>query len=105
MAASWATKFYKSRQWQECRAACFIAQDGVCEVCGNPGKIVHHIQELTPDNIDNPMVTLNMDNLQLLCWSCHERTKSKVGIPIRPDISFDHQGNVVPTGKAIPPYS
>lgn len=35
------------------------------------GEIVHHKIELTPENIHNPDITLNFDNLQLLCRDCH----------------------------------
>lgn len=37
-----------------------------------PGVEVHHIEELTPWNIHRPEVTLNMDNLVLLCRECHK---------------------------------
>jgi len=37
-----------------------------------PGVEVHHIEELTPLNIHRPEVTLNMDNLVLLCRECHK---------------------------------
>lgn len=36
-----------------------------------PAEEVHHITEITPDNIDDPDVTLNMDNLVSLCRECH----------------------------------
>ena len=35
------------------------------------GEIVHHKIHLTPDNINNPAVSLNWDNLELVCRSCH----------------------------------
>lgn len=103
MAEPWGNRFYKSKRWQACRNAYYEQQHGICEVCGEPGKVVHHIEELTQDNIDDPMINMNPDNLQLLCWSCHEKTKGKYGIPIRPDITFDNEGNVLPSGKRIPP--
>lgn len=36
-----------------------------------PGEIVHHIEHITPDNIENPEVTMSFDNLELLCRECH----------------------------------
>lgn len=36
-----------------------------------PGEIVHHIIELTPENINDPSVSLNFDNLRLVCRRCH----------------------------------
>lgn len=38
---------------------------------GVPGEIVHHKIELTPMNIDKPEITLNWDNLELVCRNCH----------------------------------
>ena len=36
-----------------------------------PAEIVHHKIELTPDNIDNPKITLGFDNLEAVCRDCH----------------------------------
>jgi 5-methylcytosine-specific restriction endonuclease McrA len=36
-----------------------------------PAVEVHHITELTPDNINDPSVSLNLDNLVSLCKDCH----------------------------------
>jgi 5-methylcytosine-specific restriction endonuclease McrA len=97
---------YKTKRWQKCRAAYMALRmsiDGaLCEICGQvPGEIVHHVEELTPENCTDPNVAYNFENFQLACWACHERTKSHNGIPIRADIRFDENGNVVPTGKKI----
>lgn len=71
-----AARFYKSKTWQMCRASYIKRVGGLCEKClergiYNPGEIVHHKIHLTPDNINNAAVTLNHDNLQLLCRTCH----------------------------------
>ena len=44
-----------------------------------PGEIVHHKIHLTPENISDPNVSLNFDNLELLCRNCHadEHTRLK----------------------------
>lgn len=36
-----------------------------------PGEIVHHVINLTPENINDPNVALNFDNLRLVCRRCH----------------------------------
>ena len=54
-----------------------------CELCGRfiTGKsIVDHKIEITPFNKDNIDITLNRDNLQLLCIECHN-TKTFKGKP------------------------
>ena len=37
-----------------------------------PAKEVHHIEELTPENIHRPEVSLNFSNLVALCKECHK---------------------------------
>ncbi len=76
MAKTWAQSFYRSKAWQECRAAYIESVHGLCERCQTkgilkPGKIVHHTCYLTPGNIKDPSVSLNFDNLEYLCQDCH----------------------------------
>lgn len=71
-----ATKLYKSRAWRDCRTAYAKSKGGLCERCLSrgiykPGIIVHHKVHLTPENISDPNVSLNWENLQLLCRDCH----------------------------------
>lgn len=78
MAKKWAEAFYNSKAWQRCRATLISNRvnldGGLCEICHEvPGYIVDHIQELTPENIDDPNVTLNLDNLQYVCKKCHDK--------------------------------
>lgn len=37
------------------------------------GDIVHHKEYITADKIFNPAVTINFDNLELLCIDCHNK--------------------------------
>lgn len=43
--------------------------------CGRPGAIVHHKEHLTPQNINDPDITLSEDNLELLCLRRNDRRK------------------------------
>lgn len=72
----YAESFYKSKTWQECRNAYAKSVGGLCEECRRKGiikagEIVHHRTWITPDNINDPDITLNWDNLRLLCRECH----------------------------------
>lgn len=76
--------FYKKQAWRDCQAAYIKAAGGLCERCyamGKvvPGEIVHHKIHLTPQNINDPSITLSFDNLELLCRECHgiEHSKNK----------------------------
>lgn len=71
-----AQSFYTSRAWANTRAAYRRQVGGLCERCLSrglivPGEIVHHKVPITPDNIDNPAITLSFDNLELVCRECH----------------------------------
>lgn len=90
MAKSFSRKFYNSSAWIKTSRAFKNSKFGICEKCGNPGEEVHHIIALTPDNINDPNITLSWDNLMLLCRSCHELIEEKAkptvgGIRFGPD--------------------
>lgn len=72
----YASVFYSSKAWKDTRDAYRRYRGGLCEVClskgiYNAGEIVHHKTHITPDNINDPTVTLSFDNLQLVCRDCH----------------------------------
>lgn len=70
-------RFYSTKAWRKCRASFLSERGGLCEICLSRGLIepavhVHHKVKLTPDNIDDPAVTLSFDNLMALCEACHQ---------------------------------
>lgn len=82
MAKAWAKAFYSSTAWTATREAYISYKGGLCEMCllkGRyvPGDTVHHIIHLTPDNINNPEISLSWDNLMLLCRDCHADIHSR----------------------------
>lgn len=91
----WAKSFYKSKAWRDCRDAYFIFRHGLCERCGGPGKIVHHKIYLTPQNINDPNVSLNWENLELLCQDCHNEEHHEDEATVS-GLMFDENGNLVP---------
>ena len=71
-----AEAFYKSKAWQDCSAAYKAKTGGLCERCleqgvYTPADLVHHKVWLTPENINDPMITLNWSNLKAVCSKCH----------------------------------
>ena len=73
---SFAREFYNSAAWQRCRDSYRVERSNLCERCLArglivPGAEVHHKIKLTQENIDNPAISLNWDNLELLCKQCH----------------------------------
>ena len=75
--------FYSSDRWRKCRKVFLQNKGGLCELCLKRGLIklatqVHHRQHITPDNLDDPRITLDHSNLMALCDECHaeqHRTK------------------------------
>lgn len=90
-----AKRFYKSKAWRQCRDAYFNYRYGLCERCSNPGKIVHHKTYIDLDNVNDPNVTLNFSNLELLCQDCHNREHHEKYSVTRHDVKFDEYGNLV----------
>lgn len=82
MSQDFARGFYSSKQWQDCREAYMKKAGYLCEDCllkglYVPGVMVHHIKELTPENIRDANITLNFANLRLLCRKCHGEIHGK----------------------------
>lgn len=100
MAKEWAQSFYKSQAWQAVRKRALIRDGFTCRFCGARATEVDHIKELTPDNITDRQVSLNLDNLQSLCHVCHTvKTMEDKGI-VQKDCDekyfFDEDGNLAP---------
>jgi len=75
--------FYHSRAWQACRSS-YLQKHPLCEDCLARGKYevaahVHHIIWLTPENYQNPEISLNHNNLRAVCVECHNRLHSTRG--------------------------
>lgn len=84
MSKQFARQFYSSKAWQDCRDECMKRRHYLCEEClrkgiYKPAKIVHHIEELTPANINNPEIALGLDNLMCVCVECHNEIHDNHG--------------------------
>lgn len=79
-----------------------IRDHGLCRSpgCYMPAEEVHHIKELTPENIHDPRIALSLDNLMCLCRECHKRIHR--GEKEEQRYHFDAQGNLV-LDELIPP--
>lgn len=98
MAKDYAKWFYASAAWKKCRESYIPKVFGLCEHCGSPGYILDHIVEITPQNIYDPMITLNHDNLQFLCTPCHNKKTFGKYDPVREGFGFDEEGNLIQIG-------
>ena len=75
----YAKSFYQSDAWKKARQTAIKRANGLCERCRAagrfvPGVIVHHKKYITPGNIHDARVTLALDNLELVCEDCHNKS-------------------------------
>lgn len=85
----YAKHFYLGVQWKKCRAAFMQSKGYVCEMCGAPAEIAHHIEHISPANIHDVNITLSWDNLMCVCRDCHGLLHSDM------KLSFDEAGQIV----------
>ena len=70
------TGFYSTPEWIKVRDAVKKRDRMICQSCKKPitGRyIVDHIIPLSLENYHDAKVSLNPDNLQLLCQDCHNK--------------------------------
>ena len=84
-----------------------------CTMCGGADALeVHHIKHLSPENINDAMVTLNDANLTTLCRDCHFKVHERDKVfgsqqyaekhsagDCDADFRFDENGYLVPVEK------
>ena len=95
-----AESFYKSTQWERCRQNYLQSVCYLCERCKakgliTPAKIVHHKEYITPENIGDPNITLNFNNMEALCQECHNKEHFKS----QKRYEVDEFGNVMIKGE------
>jgi len=83
--------FYKSIPWKVAREIKIREAEGWCERCGALGEEVHHKERLTVLNVMDTNISLNQENLELLCKKCHNKEHKRFTIPQQ----FDKDGNLL----------
>lgn len=86
--------FYNSVKWKRTRKAYLSSKCYLCERCGGVAKIVHHKKYVTPSNMYDPNITLNWNNLEALCFDCHNAEHFGTGATAQ-GLTFDSQGNLI----------
>ena len=82
-------EFYRSKAWEKLIATLKLERldaDGniICAYCGRPivrkyDCIAHHRIELTDDNVNDPTISLNPDNIDLIHFKCHNQIHQRFG--------------------------
>ena len=86
-------RFYRSKKWLEARLLKIVTSCGRCELCGGIGEEVHHRIHITPANVYDCEITLNQDNLVLLCKACHNNEHERFRNNKR---KFNSDGQLIP---------
>lgn len=84
-------RFYKSIPWQVAREIKIRDANGKCERCGALGEEVHHKTRLTVLNYMDTSISLNQENLELLCRKCHNVEHKRFS----KEKEFDENGNLI----------
>lgn len=80
--------FYRSKEWSDVRRVVIskrlVNGATICEHCGEAiykpyDVILHHRQELTLENVNNPAISLNEDNLMIVHQTCHNEIHNRWG--------------------------
>lgn len=74
--------FYNAKTWRKVSKAYLESVNGLCEVCKAdgylvPAKIVHHIEHLNEDNVNDPAIAYGWSNLKAVCQDCHNKIHSE----------------------------
>jgi hypothetical protein len=78
--------FYASVAWQNFRLVIIAERGLICEHCGQliikaNEATLHHIIELTLDNVHDAVIALNPENILLVHRDCHDRIHGRFGYP------------------------
>ncbi|MBR1623310.1 MAG: HNH endonuclease [Pseudobutyrivibrio sp.] len=92
--------FYNGSEWRHpvtgARIRALMRDHFTCQLCGTRATEVHHLTELTVDNVKDKNISLNLDNLQSLCSDCHKKITKEEHNLIKNDCDseyfFDENG-------------
>lgn len=77
-------KFYTSKEWYDFRLRIIAERGPRCEHCKelieeSKDIIIHHIIELTEENVGDVSISLNPDNVEIVCFDCHNKIHLRFG--------------------------
>jgi len=76
--------FYAGDAWINFRLNLIAERGPNCQLCGKriakAREIIgHHKIELTPENVHDALISLNPDNVDLICFACHNLQHNRFG--------------------------
>jgi 5-methylcytosine-specific restriction endonuclease McrA len=107
------TEFYNTKAWKRNRVAYALYRNCLCERCGRPvyvsgindtlpkekrlRYIVHHKVYLDEQNFTDESISLDWNNLELLCVPCHNQEHYEQST--KDDVTFDESGMLIERRK------
>lgn len=78
--------FYASETWINFRLGLITERGNRCQRCGkiipkSTDIIAHHKIELTPENVRDHTISLNPEEVDLVCFDCHNEIHKRFGHP------------------------
>jgi len=92
-------EFYHSTAWKRLSRTFLLSKNYICERCGKPAEIAHHRRYLNAENVLNPDISLNPDNLEALCLDCHNTEHFGQGGATAAGLAFDQHGDLIQKGR------
>lgn len=76
--------FYRTEEWIKLTEKIKLQSAGKCAICHKTVSdwrtlIVHHKIHLTMDNVFDPNISLNENNLETICLDCHNKEHKRFG--------------------------
>jgi predicted kinase/RNA polymerase subunit RPABC4/transcription elongation factor Spt4 len=76
--------FYASEAWINLRLQLINERGNRCERCKkiitrSRDLIGHHKTELTPENVNDYMISLNPERIEIICFDCHNKEHKRFG--------------------------
>jgi hypothetical protein len=77
-------QFYNSKAWTDFRKIIIAERNNICEECGkfileSKHITIHHIKELTLENVNDYNISLSEDNVKVVCHKCHNDIHERFG--------------------------
>lgn len=77
-------RFYRSKEWITLRLNLINERGNECELCNETIAVArdiigHHKVELTPENVSDANISLNPENILIVCFDCHNKIHKRFG--------------------------
>lgn len=77
------SQFYTSKEWRQFRLNLILERGNICQRCGKTTKqsqlIGHHKEPLTIENVNDTNISLNPNNVDIICVGCHNEIENRFG--------------------------